>query len=251
METGTGKRRIPEVDFLRGTAVLMMILFHLVFDLDYFSLCEIDLNSGFWLVFGYLTAFLFVFIAGMSAWISRKRAESRLDKKGICMKFLKRGLFIFAIGLGITAVTWVFAPESPIVFGTLHLIGLSIMVAPLFFGFGTKNIYIGLAVVFAGILIHDISGSPLLTIIGIHAPGFSTLDYKPVIPWFGYFLAGMAASEYLYPEGLSRSFSEKIERYCPDFIRVTGRHSLAIYLVHQPVMIILLSICFGKMLLSV
>lgn len=250
MNTGTG-RRIPEVDFLRGTAVLMMILFHLVFDLDYFGLCKIEIHSGFWLVFGYLTAFLFVFIAGMSAWISRKRAESRLDERGIRIKFLKRGLFIFAIGLGITAVTWIFAPKSPIVFGTLHLIGLSIMVSPLFFVFGTKNIYIGLAVVFAGILIHDISGSSLLTIIGIHAPGFSTLDYKPVIPWFGYFLAGMAISEYLYPDGLNRNFSEKIEGYCPEFVRIIGRHSLAIYLVHQPLIIILLSIIYRKILLSV
>lgn len=251
MNTGTRKKRIPEIDFLRGTAVLMMILFHLIFDLDYFGLYDVSIHSGFWLVFGYITAFLFVFIAGMSASISRQRAERRLDERGILIKFLKRGGFIFTIGLGITAVTWIFAPESPIVFGTLHLIGFSVMAAPLFFGFGIRNIYIALAIIFTGILIHDISGSPLLTIIGVHAPGFSTLDYKPLIPWLGYFLAGMAISDYLYPQGLNRCFSEKFENFCPESVRTIGRNSLAIYLVHQPVLIILLSVYFGKILLSV
>lgn len=251
MEYRNEIRRIPEVDLMRGTAVIMMILFHTVFDLDYFGLRATDILSGFWFVFGYVTGFLFVFIAGISAWISWKRAEKRLDKRGIYIKFLKRGLFIFSIGLGITLVTWFFAPESPIIFGTLHLIGLSIMIAPLFFRFSTKNICIGLAVILAAVMIQGISGDPLLTFLGIHAPGFSTLDYKPLIPWFGYFLAGMAVSAYFYPDGKKRDSSKIIKGEVPEFIQLAGRHSLAIYLIHQPVIIILLSLYYGRFLLSV
>ncbi|MBN1432166.1 MAG: DUF1624 domain-containing protein [Methanomicrobiaceae archaeon] len=244
-------KRIPEIDLFRGTAVIMMILFHTIFDLDFFSLYTIDISSGFWFFFGYITGFLFVFIAGISAWISWKRVEKKLSGINIYKKFVKRGLFIFVIGLGITAVTWIFAPGSPIIFGTLHLIGFSIMVAPLFFRFSTKIIYIGLAVIFAGILIQGLHGDPLLTITGIHAPGFSSLDYKPLIPWFGYFLAGIAISAFFYPEGKKMRITDTIIRPVPEFIQVIGRHSLVIYLVHQPVIIILLSIIYGKMLLSV
>lgn len=256
-DSRTGTKRIPEIDLFRGIAVLMMILFHTLFDQYYFGLFTIDIHSGFWGGFGYLTGFLFVFIAGISAWISGRRAEAKMDRRGIYIKFLKRGLFIFSIGLGITVVTWFFAPKSPIIFGTLHLIGFSVMVAPLFFRFSVKNIYIGAAIILAGLLIQGVSGDPALTIIGIHAPDFSTLDYKPLIPWFGYFLAGLALSAYLYPGGKKRIYPEKVKRLktikipAPEFIQVIGRHSLIIYLVHQPVIIILLSIIYGKMLLSV
>ena len=250
MNNGTVTRRIPEIDLFRGTAVLMMILFHTIFDLYYFGLAGIDIHSGFWGGFGYITGFFFVFIAGISAWISRMRAESKLDERGIWIKFLKRGLFIFSIGLGITVVTWFFAPKSAIIFGTLHLIGLSIILAPLFFRFSVKNIYIGAAIILAGLLIQGINGDPALTIIGIHAQDFSTLDYKPLIPWFGYFLAGLAFSAFMYPNGKERSRLKSVKIPAPEFIQLIGRHSLIIYLVHQPVIILLLSLISGKMLLS-
>ena len=249
MKEETKPGRISEIDLLRGTAVMMMILFHTVFDIDYYNICQVNILAGPGSVFGYVTGFLFVFIAGISAWISGKRASCRMDKKRVYIKFLKRGAFIFSIGMGITIVTWIFAPGDAIVFGTLHLIGISIMLAPLFFGLSVKNIYIGLAVVFAGLLVHGIAGDPLLTLIGIPYPGFSTLDYKPLIPWFGYFLSGMALSAYLYPEGIKEKKFEEINNPVSGFIRLAGRNSLVIYLVHQPLIIILLSLYYGQFLL--
>lgn len=250
MKNANAAGRIPEIDLFRGTAVLMMIVFHTAFDLEYFGLWNIDILSGAWFLFGYVTGFLFVFIAGISAWISWKRVEKKLDKRGVYIKFLKRGGFIFCIGLGITVLSLVFAPESPIVFGTLHLIGFSIMVAPLFFRFGTKNILFAALIVIAGIMISGVYGSPLLTITGIHAQGFSSLDYKPLLPWLGYFLAGIAVSAYAYPEGRQRIPWSPGDLKLPEYIQLIGRHSLVIYIVHQPVIILLLSLIYGRMLLS-
>ena len=250
MKNTTSYSRIPEIDLLRGTAVIMMIIFHTAFDLDYFNIYNAGIDSGFWYLFGYLTGFLFVFIAGISVWISWKRVADRMDQRSIYLKFAKRGFYLFLIGMGITALSLIFAPESPIMFGTLHLIGFCVVIAPFFFRFSTKNIFIGIAIIAAGFIVQGVHGNPALLWIGIHQAGFSSLDYKPILPWLGYFLAGMAAAAWIYPDGRKKNPSKIIKNRIFDMIRVPGRHSLLIYIIHQPVIILLLSILAGRLLLS-
>ncbi|MCK4268896.1 MAG: DUF1624 domain-containing protein, partial [Methanogenium sp.] len=58
--------RYLEIDIARGIAILMMVIFHIFFDLSFFGIADMGVHSGFWRGFGYLTAILFVFIAGIS-----------------------------------------------------------------------------------------------------------------------------------------------------------------------------------------
>ena len=67
--------------------------------------------------------------------------------------------------------------------------------------------------------------------LGIHSPEFASYDYFPLVPWFGVFLAGAALGKWAYAPG--RSLLPLSPR--ETFINFAGRHSLLIYLVHQPV----------------
>ena len=232
--------RYWEIDLVRGIAILMMILFHTVFDLYFFRILPIDIFSGFWRYFAFSTASLFLLIVGISLTISRARTSLTKSGYQLALKFVYRGAGIFLLGLLVTVCTWLFLKENYIVFGILHLIGISIMISPLFFRFKKVNIALGLLWILIGFFFATLTGPIWLLPLGIHPATFGSVDYEPVFPWFGVVLIGMGLGEFLYPDGI-RSFAlPKIPEIIVRPLTFLGRHSLIIYLVHQPIIILII-----------
>jgi len=249
----TGRTRFDELDAARGIAILMMILFHTLFDLYYFSVYPVNVSSGFWRYFAMTTGSLFLFIAGVSLSVSHARAERAFAgdvwaPARIAGKFLIRGAGIFLCGMLITVVTWIVVPQSFIIFGILHLIGVSIMLSPFFFRFRGKNFLIGAAVFLAGalLLIFPHYGPFWLLPIGIHPASFSTLDYYPLLPWFGIVLMGLGIGERIYPGGEQVFPAPAIPGPVRIPLTFMGRHSLLIYLTHQPVILLIIYLLTGS-----
>jgi len=244
--------RFEEIDMARGIAILMMILYHTLFDLAFFKVWPVNVATGFWRYFAFLTASLFLLIVGVSLTVSHARAirDYSKDKDGsirLVKKYVRRGGGIFACGLLVTIATWLYLGEGFVIFGILHLIGVSVMLAPLFFRFKKGNILIGVLCIGLGIvlLFADIAGPIWLVWLGIHPSPFISVDYTPLLPWFGVVLIGMGVGEYLYPDG-KRSWSPpQVPVSISALLAVPGRHSLLIYLVHQPLILLLLHIIAG------
>jgi uncharacterized membrane protein len=235
--------RYWEIDLFRGTAVVMMVIFHTVFDLSFFSILPINVSYGFWRYFAIVTAFIFIFLVGTSLNISHFRTLPRIDS-GMYRKYLIRGSEILGIGFAITAVTYFVVGEGFIVFGVLHCIGASILIAPVFFGRPKITLLAASLLLAGGFLISRISGPVWFAWAGIHPVYFYTLDYFPLIPWLGVVLLGLTTGTYLYPEGKRvLSLSNRPPR-CTGLVCWMGRHSLVLYLVHQPVILIVLAIVF-------
>jgi len=237
--------RLWEIDLFRGIAILMMIVFHTVFDISFLGIAPVDVATGFWRYFAYVTASLFLLIVGVSLVISHARAVQKLSGFLLVKKYFLRGAAIFALGLLVTLGTWWYLHEGYVIFGILHLIGISIMLSPIFFRFGRLNLLLGLACLPVGWIISGLGGPAFLLPFGIIPPGFASVDYTPLFPWFGMVLIGMGLGECLYAGGV-RQFTL---RPLPDLMVVPfsflGRHSLVIYLVHQPVIVLLLALVTG------
>jgi len=146
----SGRSRYPEIDLLRGIAIVMMIIFHSIFDLTFFRIVPFDISGGFWRYFAYATASLFLLVVGISLTISHARAVSHLHGRALVKKFLIRGAGIFCCGLLVTVATWWYLQEGFVIFGILHLIGVTIMLSPLFFRFRTWNAVIGIFFIVLG-----------------------------------------------------------------------------------------------------
>ena len=269
--------RFTEIDLFRGIAILMMVLFHTLFDISFFGIAPVNVTSGFWRYFAFATATLFLFLVGVSLVVSHARAALHLSGFMLARKFLARGAGIFLLGLGITLATWFYLREGFILFGILHLIGISVMLSPLFFRFRRYNIVLGILCILAGVFVigslgpvwlqpfgiqpagawsvgyapmipWSVTGAviPLLLLpLGIHGASFMTVDYTPLFPWFGVVLLGMGAGEFLYGEGVRHFTAPRLPDFLVSPLSVLGRHSLVIYLVHQPVIIILLAAVTG------
>ena len=142
--------RLWEIDLLRSIAVFMMIIFHILFDLNFFQVYSIELYSGFMLPFALSIGTLFLFIVGVSLSLSFSRVKNSFSFKEIKVKFVVRGLKIFLLGMIITVVTWLSVGAGFIVFGVLHCIGISIILGHLFLRFRFLNLFLGVVCVMFG-----------------------------------------------------------------------------------------------------
>jgi len=231
--------RFWEIDFLRGIAVIMMIVFHFLFDLNYFGVYQTQIGSGFWWVFARATATIFIFLVGVSLALSYSRVRN-LPSRRISAKYILRGLRIFIYGLLITLATWIFLENGTVFFGVLHFIGMAIILSRPFMDRKILNLTLGIAIICAGIYIQSLSISfPWLLWLGFKPVSFYTLDYFPLLPWLGVVLIGIFFGKVIYPEGkrLGKSSpaparSSLIAPFC-----FLGKNSMVIYLLHQPVLI--------------
>jgi len=246
MEPGS---RLWEIDCARGIAILMMVVFHTVFDISFFRIAPVDVSGGFWRYFAYATATLFLLVVGVSLIVSHARARQKISGLLLTKKFVIRGAGIFALGLLVTLATYLYLHEGFVVFGILHLIGVAVMLSPLFFRFKEKNLLIGLVIVIAGWCLSGIHGPAYLIPLGIFPASFVSVDYTPLLPWLGVVLVGMGTGEFLYRDGARQFGIRRLPDPVVAPLSFLGRHSLVIYLVHQPVIILLLAAVTGTSVL--
>lgn len=221
--------RIWELDFLRGIAILMMVVFHILYDLNTFYQVPILYEQGPVYYIGKTAASLFIIVAGISCSLSRNN--------------VKRGAKLFALGLVITLVTSLTVPGSNIFFGILHFLGTAILLYPLFKHLKPCLLLtLGTGIILTGFYLKRIAmPNHLLAPLGLMGPDFYSADYYPLVPWLGLFLYGVVLGKMIYREKNSL-FASFPFRQNP--LNTLGRHSLAIYLLHQPVILLLLSLLY-------
>lgn len=215
------------MDLLKGIALLFMIYFHIIYDLDVIFRTGVDSASFFNDFTAKASGSLFIFTAGISSSLTRSN--------------FKRALRILGIALAITLLTYLYDPAMVITYGILHLLATGIILSPLFLRMDSF-VLIALGVIL-------ILGTPalirlpvphhwLLFPTGIASDTGVSSDYYPLLPWLGVFLLGMGAGKGLYREKRSLFRAELGDT----FINKIGRHTLLIYLIHQPLIIGILSL---------
>ncbi len=227
--------RIYFLDEMRGLALSGMINYHAAYDL--YAIFGLDFNfySTGWDTLQLAVCCTFIVIAGIS---------SRLTKNA-----MKHGLVVFGCGMLMTAGTYFFMPDQVIWFGVLHFLGASMMIYYLFrksvnkapallgavislavffcfYGLQRGTIFFGNVAVPEGLYF-----SKYLAVIGLPGPGFRSADYFPLIPWFFLYLSGCFIGKYFKERRIPDFMMEKHSK----FLCAIGSNTLAIYIVHQPV----------------
>ena len=224
--------RVWEVDCLRGLAVCLMLVSNFLFDLYHFYSFG-NPESGFLAYFSRAVAGLFLFIVGISLTLSIRKKNNSTIKKVVL-----RSAKLLSLALAISVATYFAVGDSFIIFGILHLISVSIVFGYFFLGHPLLSLVGGISVVLLGQVTKGIRlDFGWLLWLGFQPQGFVSVDYTPLIPWFGLVLFGIFAGSILYKDKVSlfRSVSAQQNTLQKSF-SFLGRRSLIIYLIHQPVL---------------
>ena len=224
--------RLPLIDAARGVAITAMMVYHFAWDLHFFGFSAVDVTQQFgWRIFARLIAGTFLFLVGVSLVLSMRHG---FDRK----KYLRRVGIIAAAALAITAVTYVTTPEAFIFFGILHCIALTSLLG---LPFVRAPIALVLAAAVASFVVRELLAGPALDHpallwLGFYERAPITNDYVPIFPWFGVVLAGIAADRLAPALWPSLAPNRELPNSAPRPLVWAGRHSLGIYLVHQPIL---------------
>lgn len=228
-----GRQRLEIVDAVRGLAIAGVVLFHLVWDLAYLRLIpsEVAFNP-LWLFFGRTLAGTFMVLVGVSLVLASRNGLRRRP-------FVRRLCVIVACALAITVATRLVFPETFVYFGILHAIAAASIVGAALLPLGAfASAAMGLVIIVLGYTVTFATFDPRwLAWTGFAlAPPFSN-DLVPVFPWVGFTLLGMAFTKLALERGWTTRFEKKLEDPPARSLVWLGRHSLVIYLAHQPVLL--------------
>ena len=243
------RKRYPVLDCLRGILLLNMIAYHFLYDWVYiFGQNCTFMHTRYAFIWQQIICSGFILLAGCCSTLSRHAA--------------KHGIRIFLCGMLITLVTTTAAPNEQILFGILHFTGLAYLITallkpwlakiptPVFFAAAlslfafTRGIYYG----YLGIFLYELFSLPDflyqypgLFLIGLPSPDFASADYFPLIPWLFLFWTGCSIAPALFK---SRSF-DLIQHWHLPGLNWIGRHTLVLYMLHQPLVFGVLWLIFS------
>ena len=261
-------RRAFELDALRGLALFMMILHHMIFDFRYvLGINVFAFQESIWFndIVRPIFVGVFVIVSGICCQFSRNN--------------LKRSVKLLLISLGFSAVMAIYSiisgNEYYVFFNVLHLLTVGTFLYGLYALWETKDavkrlvkdpeaintsargeialLLFSVILIFSDQLINIYSSKVqsywLLPLGFLPKNCIGMGDFLPMLPWLGFFFAGVIIGRLGY-----RSKKTLFPNSSRVFIKISqpfefmGRNSLLIYLVHQP---ILLAILFGLRYLGV
>ncbi|MFH1307011.1 MAG: heparan-alpha-glucosaminide N-acetyltransferase [Candidatus Micrarchaeota archaeon] len=232
--------RIFEVDIARGLGILLVVIYHIFYDLNYFGIANFEMDDGILMVLGRLAAIILIFVVGVSLVLSYSRAEN--EGKNTCLKFAKRAAYLFFVSAVISVATWIYPHNGWIFWGIIQFIAFSVFACHFFAKYFKLNFILGVAGILIGFYLQNFATENVfLFILGVPA-NIYTSDYFPVFPWIGIVFLGMFFSKAVYKK---RVFEGKNLNSVFGLIKIPhlkilgimGTNSLFIYLLHQPVLV--------------
>jgi len=205
---------------MRGVAILMMIAFHLIYDLNEFGFTKIPL-SGYWLTtyWRYLIVFLFLSSVGVSLVLAYGQQFN-------ITKFSKRMAVLGFAAMAVSLGTYFMFPNAWVYFGILHLIWASCLITIPFVKYPNISLFIGLVIL--GLGYFNLPDLSFLSIVLSDNLPRASVDFYPLFPWISLVFIGIYLGH--------NPWHEKIITFRSVFIQYLGQHSLLIYLVHQVVL---------------
>jgi uncharacterized membrane protein len=233
------RHRFAWLDIVRGIAILAMASYHFSWDLEYFGyLAPGTVGFGVFKIYARSIASSFLFLAGFSLVLGH---YPTIRARAFLMRFAR----IVAAAAIITIATWFAFPDGFIFFGILHAIAAASLVGLLFLRLPVVITLAAAVAAFAApfYLRSALFDAPVLWWVGLSETLPRSNDYVPLLPWLAPFLVGIAIGRVVIARGrLAGKPSGAEQGRIARALSLAGRHSLPIYLIHQPLLFSLVAL---------
>ncbi len=230
--------RISWLDFARGVAVLAMVAYHAYFNLVWWRVLKVSVFPWWLSILAVGVAVVFVGISGVSTWL-------QVNQSGRGAAYWRRRKWWYRLtallggAAAVSLATWWVEPSLMVSWGVLHfLTAISILMVVLQ-RWRIQPWLVAACLGWWSWVLADLNASHLvLQAVGIGQPNQSTFDYFPLWPWMLVFLSGWQLAAWGGLQRMNRLMwlqmlvDTRLGKWC----QWCGRHALAIYLLHQPVM---------------
>ncbi len=227
------KKHFELLDVYRGFAIFLMFVYHFSYDLNYYGFIQQHFTQDpFWTSFRTLIVTLFLIIMGISLYLA--------SYQGLQKKHFKRRLLLLLFYASLVSIgSWIMFPKAMILFGILHFIAAASILGLLFIRLGKINLILGfILIVVSQNFSFAIFDQPALQWFGLTTKLPFAVDYVPLLPWFGVVLIGIYLGDYLSQQP-TKPFINNLKKWnsvhpINKLLALAGRHSLHIYILHQP-----------------
>ena len=224
-------KRIQYIDFWRGIAIILMVIYH------YFCLLDLKnqttyIHNPLLIIIGYIAPFIFIFLLGYSFNLSKRKNNNKLK-----FDYFRRVgiLFIYAMMMSfLSYITPTIGDKMYVRFGILHFMSISLFLLIIL----SVNPFLALSIGFITVISYFIiynkqTNNPLLSVIGFK-PNYFTVDHFPLFKWFWLCTIGYTISYFRNDQN-----KKQIKNVIYKGIAGIGKWSLEIYVVHFPILYII------------
>lgn len=229
-------KRYYIIDSVRGVAILLMIVFHFCFLLKEFTIAFEDFSTNqFWQYLRLLIVTMFLLLVGVSLRLS---TTNGMQIKRYVTRLAKIGLY----GTTVSIATYFYDSDRTVYFGILQFIFSASVLGLLFLSLKWVNFYLGLAlIILSQLKIQLYLDSTWFYWSGLLAKNPYTLDYVPLIPWFGVVLIGISAGTIFESQSFAeRRLNSQSKSWLGCLFIKMGQNSLNIYMAHVPILYVLI-----------
>jgi uncharacterized membrane protein len=223
--------RLIGIDIFRGWAIILMVLFHLSYDLQHFDYIDFHIqNNTFFIWFRFLIVSMFLFTVGMSLKLTHQKSINYQSLK-------KRAILLSIASIFVTIGSYIIFPTTWIYFGVLHFVLLASFIILPFLNYPKFSI-ITATVTFIAFQLNILNMHWLfnLLVTPLHLPPNITEDVVRFFPWISFVLLGSATVTLNWHQRLFNTIFFNKKNKINSFFTLLGRHSLLIYIVHQPIL---------------
>jgi len=235
-------KRYYEVDFIKGLAVICMVIFHYFYLGTNMGKLTVNTQEGIYYILAKFAHLAFIFMVGINLVITRLNYKDKTDEEYRLGQY-KRVAFIAFCAVVISIVSYITFPDKWIKFGILHFIAVGILILLPFVN--RPNISLGISIAVA--LIYYLNQTGILSgfypyinelpafILGFFNIRYNSLDHFAILKYLPVMALGIFVGHKIYKYGgrKIKSLDSLDKVLTKDNIVVgIGKRSLEIYIAH-------------------
>ena len=255
------RKRLIEIDFLKGLAVISMVIFHIPYLMRMMNIKKTKIHTGILHFMGRFAQTIFITMVGVNMGITYQKAKYKNNISNYHKQQNKRVLKLIIVAMMFTYLSYLSFPDKYVKFGILHFVATVIFL---------QNYLVPYPIIQVGMLGTTLWANnnkeklipffknnvhPFISFaLGIYNEKYNAMDHFSILKWFSYVCSGVLITHLLYKDGKRKDQFEKLnidkilnnKNKIVNCISSIGKNSLLIYTVHFPLIYFSLKFLYKK-----